>query len=315
MASVNDKITDTRNAARPVSATVTSARAAGGTTLACDALTGWPTASKVHFVTYQIDSESNLVAGSQLDCYGIVSGTSITQIVVVDGTDNGSGVGDKAQMVPTAAWGQDLSDALMEEHDRGGMHTDVTANSITVTGNIVGNTIAERTAANGVTIDGLNIKDGKLNTADSVTPTHWTNPYAFLVRCSVDFNTSAGSFVQVPFDTVISDYNSNYNTTDKRYTAPVAGLYHFDASVALPTTGGATRWGLSLYVNGSDARRLLDYTFSTASSTGAINGGGSLVLAAGDYVDVRLVCSGTTSVDSNGSVVTTWFTGNLVSPQ
>lgn len=37
------------------------------------------------------------------------------------------------------------------------------------------NTINEQTAANGVTIDGLNIKDSKLNTADSVVTANYTD--------------------------------------------------------------------------------------------------------------------------------------------
>lgn len=119
-ASVNDKITDTRNAARPNSARVSSSRNAGGTTLVCDDLSGWPTASKVHFVTYRLDSSSNLVAGTQLDCTGIVSGNTITNLTVVDGNDNGSSVNDVVEMLPTAAWGQDLSDALNVSHERTG---------------------------------------------------------------------------------------------------------------------------------------------------------------------------------------------------
>lgn len=132
MADVLDKITDVRNAARPNSARVSSGRSAGGSTLSCDNLTGWPTASKVHFVTYQIDSNSNPVAGTQLDCYGIRSGNDITNFTVVDGTDSGNAVNDVVEMLPTAAWGQDLADALTAEHDRQGRHTDVTAESITL---------------------------------------------------------------------------------------------------------------------------------------------------------------------------------------
>jgi len=121
-ASVNDKITDTRNSARPVTTTVTSLRSAAGTTLACQSLTGWPTASKVHFVTYQLNSSKTVVANTQLDCYGIVSGSSITNLSIVDGTDGGNSVGDYVEMLPTAGWGQDLSDGLLVAHDRAGTH-------------------------------------------------------------------------------------------------------------------------------------------------------------------------------------------------
>lgn len=120
---MNDKLTDTRNAARPNSARATGTRSSGGTSLACDDLTGWPTASKVHFVTYKIDSNSNPVAGTQLDCSGIVSGNTIGSFTVIDGTDTGNQINDVVEMLPTAAWGQDLSSALTLEHDRTGAHT------------------------------------------------------------------------------------------------------------------------------------------------------------------------------------------------
>lgn len=119
-ASITDKITDVRNGARPISARVITARDAADVTLHCNALTGWPTASKVHFVTYQIDTNSDPIAGTQLDCYGIVSGSDITSVTVVDGTDGGNSIGDVVEMLPTAAWGQDLADALMVTHERTG---------------------------------------------------------------------------------------------------------------------------------------------------------------------------------------------------
>ena len=131
MASLTDKITDVRNGARPISARVITARSIGGTTLHCNALTGWPTASKVHFVTYQIDASSNPIDGTQLDCVGIVSGADITQFTVLDGTDGGSSVGDVVEMLPTASWGQDLADALTREHYRDGTHENINADSVT----------------------------------------------------------------------------------------------------------------------------------------------------------------------------------------
>lgn len=144
-ASTADQITDTRNAARPNSARVTSPRSSGGGSLACDSLAGWPTAanSKVHFVTYQITSTNAVVAGTQLDCSGIVTGNTINSMVVIDGNDEGNSVGDVVEMLPTAAWAQDLADALTHQHDRQGNHLAInntgglTTDTATVTGNAV----------------------------------------------------------------------------------------------------------------------------------------------------------------------------------
>lgn len=129
-ASLTDLFTDVRNSARPNTTTVTVLRASAATNLTCNSLIGWPIASKVHFVTYQTDTNNNVVAGTQLDCYGIVSGNTITNMVVVDGTDGGNSVGDVVEMLPTAAWAQDLADGLMNEHDREGIHTSDAASTI-----------------------------------------------------------------------------------------------------------------------------------------------------------------------------------------
>ena len=137
-----DKITDVYNAARPNSARATATRAVGGTTLTCDDLTGWPTASKVHFATYQIDSNSDVVAGTQADWEGEVSGSSIGSLVLRGGTDNGNASGDVVEMLPTAAWAQDLADGINLEHSRAGAHeeeliTSRTADTSPASGDLV----------------------------------------------------------------------------------------------------------------------------------------------------------------------------------
>lgn len=163
-ASTSDKITDTRNAARPNSARVTSPRNAGGTSLVTDDLSGWSTASKVHFVTYRLDSSSNIVAGSQLDCTGIVSGNTINSLTVVDGTDNGSSVNDVVEMLPTAAWGQDLADALTVSHERTGVLKD----DIVTTAKIASSAVtADEIASNAVIT--AKILDSNVTTAKIAT--------------------------------------------------------------------------------------------------------------------------------------------------
>jgi len=134
MADTTDKITDVRNGARPTSARVTEAREAAGVVLHCNNLTGWPIDSKVHFVTYQIDTNNDPIEGTQLDGSGIVSDNDITQVDIIDGIDGGNAIGDVVEMLPTAAWGQDLADALTLEHDRTGAHS---ASAIAAIGSVL----------------------------------------------------------------------------------------------------------------------------------------------------------------------------------
>ena len=177
-----DKITDVYNAARPNSARATATRAVGGTTLTCDDLTGWPTASKVHFATYQIDSNSDVVAGTQTDWEGEVSGSSIGSLLLRGGTDQGNASGDVVEMLPTAAWAQDLADGINLEHSRTGAHeeeliTSRTADTSPASGDsILTSDVSDSNNLKKVTISNLfaNIPAGSVETADiaddAVTP-------------------------------------------------------------------------------------------------------------------------------------------------
>jgi len=84
------------------------------------------------------------------------------------------------------------------------------------------NTINEETPANGVTVDGLNIRDGKLNTNDSV----------------VTDNITANAVSQSAVSDVSDASNNSYNNSLNH--APTAGTFKdvSGLSVNLTTTGG-----------------------------------------------------------------------------
>lgn len=261
-ASPNDLITDVRNAARPNSARVTSGRSAEGTTLACDNLTGWPTASKVHFVTYQIDSNSNPVAGTQLDCEGIVSGNNISSFTVNDGNDTGNAVNDVVEMLPTAAWGQDLADALMASHDRDGTLKDgaVDADDVLADGII---TFPKLTT--GATRLGLNRHAGGTLGASWAT-------YATLTA------TSTGGVCEAEISAIVGNGNSGLDRTfdirvlcDGAAITPslISGLYALYVSGATPyhtyafnfsstPAAGSHTWALQLQASVGGAVVLAD---------------------------------------------------------
>ena len=91
MPAVTDKFSKTFNSVNPNVARVNASRSAGVTTLACDNLAGWPTDTVVHFSTYQVSTGGAVVAGTQIDWKGIVSGNNIGSLTRVAGaTDNGN---------------------------------------------------------------------------------------------------------------------------------------------------------------------------------------------------------------------------------
>lgn len=140
-ADINDKFTEATNGTRPVPTTLTSLKSIGAASISCGALTGWPTATAVHFIIYTTDVNGNKVAGSQTDWKGIVSGTTITNLTLKAGTDNGYAVGAVVQAAPTAAWADDLTEGLMVEHKQDGTHENITADSVTSAGAVSGTTV------------------------------------------------------------------------------------------------------------------------------------------------------------------------------
>lgn len=121
-ATINDKFSKISSGARPTTTVVESVRSVSGTTLSCADLTGWDTDAVVHFVTYKKDGQGNVIAGSQIDAKGIVSGNTITSFTVTGGTDIGNAVGDIVQVTPTARWAKDLADGLLVGHNQDGSH-------------------------------------------------------------------------------------------------------------------------------------------------------------------------------------------------
>lgn len=121
-ASINDKFTEATNGSRPVPTTLTALLPSGASpgTATCGALTGWPTATAVHFIIYTVDVNGRKVSGSQTDWKGIVSGSTITGLVLKAGTNNGYSIGAVVEAAPTAAWADDVIEGLAVSHKQDG---------------------------------------------------------------------------------------------------------------------------------------------------------------------------------------------------
>lgn len=151
------------------------------------------------------------------------------------------------------------------------------------------------------------VAGSKLATA-SVTPTQWTNPYAFRASDSGGTTLTDNTIVQINLATEAYDYNSNFAAS--AYTVPVGGVYHFDGQF---TINGAVAGGVSqlafIYVDGS--------AHTQGPRTTAITDGGSVVsadilLTAGQVVTFRGFqnSDGNESTDTNAG--RTFFSGHLV---
>ena len=221
-ASVNDNLDQTTSSAtgRPVTATLSApGHSIGGTSIGVSVATNWSTTTGIHFSIYATTTVGSLTVkdtSTQTDWKGTLSGTTISNMTITGGTDQDYSAGAIVEITPTARWAKDLYDWAIAQHKQDGTH----ANTITT------DTINENTAANGVTIDGLNIKDSKLNTNNSVVTANITNNAVTSAKLQVaSANSTPGS---------LSDIGTGYSTGATLTLA--AGTYFLLARAACVTS-------------------------------------------------------------------------------
>jgi hypothetical protein len=336
-AAITDKFKKTYNAANPNVARVTSTRTAGGVSLACDNLAGWPTDTGVAFITYRIDTNNAVVAGTQIDWVGVVSGNNIGTLTRVTGaTDAGSAIGDVVEMTPTGSWANDIILGILAEHTQAGVHALTSSSTmtspklITSLNDTNGNELFKATAttsavneftiANAATGNGptLSATGGDTNVDMNFAPkgtgkikgvvNHLYNPYKFRVSRNAAANTGNNAFAVVAYDT--EQFDTSSNIASGVFTAPIAGFYQFNWSASATVSAGADETLISaLFVDGvvSSYGNTITYRNLQGSS-----GSDFIQLAASQTVDVRVFCA-TARALSVGDTVRNYFSGFLVS--
>lgn len=300
MVAITDKIRNNSTGVRPTATTVTTPRVVTGTSLVCASLTGWATDTAIDFVTYKIDGQGKIIASSQTDFKGIVSGSTVNSLTVTGGTDVGNAVGDIVVALPTAAWGKDLTDALRVSLNQDGTVKD---GAITTTAKLGTGIVTDANVSATAAIAGSKLADG------GVTSSKWTNQYRFSAGRAASLSLPVASTV-VPFDTVDYDTSTNFTAATGKFTAPFAGFYHFSGVVSASITSQIA-W-VSIQKNGSEFRRA---SRTPNSTTGNVYMPFSIdmSLAANDYVQIAVTIAGGGTGSIEAGVAQNYFTGHLIS--
>jgi hypothetical protein len=105
-------------------------------TIACASLAGVPIGTAVMFTIDRVDSNGTATPSAMEGVIGVVSGNNITTAVRgVEGTAQAHSAGAVVEILWTADNVNDLVDWALEEHNQDGTHSDITGDSIDVSGN------------------------------------------------------------------------------------------------------------------------------------------------------------------------------------
>ena len=133
------------------------------------------------------------------------------------------------------------------------------------------------------------------------------NQPAFAARGKGSVGANSSGYVVMP--TVDFDNNSNYNTTNGRFTAPVTGKYQFNACILMRSPNTSSYGYLRFYVNGVAKNPIMHSSYNNDAPYEPLSFSYIISLSAGDYVNLYMAFAG--SADSYGSSYDS-FSGHLI---
>lgn len=271
------------------------------TTVTVISTSGWPTDTGITFAMDEIDGNGIQVPGTYNEFVGTVAtATSITNVDYADGTgDRNYTAGATTRVyIPVSKTRENrIVEWGTEEHAQDGTHTDVTATSLTVSGT------SAFTGA--VTLPDSTITTAKINDT-TVTSEKLKSTVGFYATTTQTINNSATA--DVTTYTEVVDYGADFDNTTGVFTAPYAGLYHFDVNMSVTDVGSATgRVESNLLVNGAAKGHAFGQGAATNNDP-SMNQSITISLAANDAVKVSI----TNNSGANEPLVDASFSGFLV---
>jgi|GEM_PF-6872167 len=118
----------------------------------------------------------------------------------------------------------------------------------------------------------------------------------------------ASTYTKINLSVAYYDYNSEFNTSNSRFTAKIDGVYHFDATANISAASQVENV-ISIYKNGVE-HLWTSVPSSTLHLRSSPMCSGDIVLSVGDYVEMYAFSSVAGSTASQ--VSRTWLSGHLV---
>jgi hypothetical protein len=170
------------------------------------------------------------------------------------------------------------------------------------------NLILNGSTSGSVTLSSPAVSGTTTLTLPTQTGTVMVNGPAFSAYAGSNQSISASTFTKVQCNTEEFDTNSNYNTTDYRFTPTVAGYYQITVGCAFTTTQTAELLS-TVYKNGSRFKTVFDMEATSWGSYGTV-----LVYANGttDYFEFFIYSASTGTKTISGNARDSYFQAAMV---
>lgn len=174
--------------------------------------------------------------------------------------------------------------------------------------------LAVVTVTNGATaITNTNIADKRtqlvFTSSGTLSVINLSNPNKFSAYRSGAWTPGNGSYGKVPFETVLFDTGSNFDTTNNRFVVSKSGFYSFTTTINAPASSGSA-FAVQFYKNGSVFKQGNNIAPAGGGNQAVSSNSGLIQLSATDYVEVFFIGIG--GVGGTGAIQT-WFDGWMVS--
>ena len=140
-------------------------------------------------------------------------------------------------------------------------------------------------------------------------------PAFHVERNSSDQSITSSQFTVVQFENEVFDIGGNFDMSNHRFTAPIAGIYHFSCTIRCKATNATMDYvSFHLYKNGSKLKDLVQFNSGTNNMDNSHLGGSTTVqLAASDYIELKgRISGGSPAFGANSNGNYTHFSGFLV---
>lgn len=160
-------------------------------------------------------------------------------------------------------------------------------------------------------LDSNNLASNAVTTAKitdaNVTPAKWTNPYcARAYLGTIQTNLTDNTATKVLLDTESYDVGSNFDTTNKRYVAPVTGYYQVNASIQFSSAIADKIYMPYIYVNGVSYATQYATNGSDSNGVFSTNISDLVYVVAGQYIELyaKVICGANTVDIAAGATYT-----------